>query len=63
MAMPREREREKPAHNTEIKSAKVEGLRSARLIHRDLKATNSRHATAASEITNSSLLATIINHF
>jgi hypothetical protein len=56
-------EREKPAHNTEIKSAKLERLRSARLIHRNPKATNSRHAKAASEITDSSLLATIINHF
>jgi hypothetical protein len=45
------------------KSAKLERLRSARLIRRDPKAMNSRHAKAASEITDSSLLATIINHF
>jgi hypothetical protein len=60
----REREREKkPAHNTETKSAKLERLHSARLICHDPKATNSRHATTASEITDSRLLATIINHF
>jgi hypothetical protein len=57
------REREKPAHNTETKRAKLERLRSVRLIRRDPKATNSRHAKATSEITDSSLLATIINHF
>jgi hypothetical protein len=57
------RERKKTAHNTETKSAKLERLRSARLIHRDLKAMNSRYAKAASEITDSSLLATNINHF
>jgi hypothetical protein len=59
----REREREKFAHNTEIKSAKLERLRSVRLIRCDPKATNSRHANVASEIMDSSLLATIINHF
>jgi hypothetical protein len=57
------REREKPAHNTEIKSTKLERLHSARLIRHDPKATNSMHAKAASEITDASLLATIINHF
>jgi hypothetical protein len=57
------RERKKPAHNTETKSAKLERLCSARLIRCDLKVTNSRHAKAASEITDSSLLVTIINHF
>jgi hypothetical protein len=62
MAMLGERER-KPANNTEIKSSKLERLRSTRLIRRDLRATNSRHAKAASEITDSRLLATIINHF
>jgi hypothetical protein len=56
-------EREKPAHNNETKSAKLERLHSARLIHRNLKATNSRHANVVSEIMDSSLLATIINHF
>jgi hypothetical protein len=39
----RERER-KPTYNTETKCAKLERLRSARLIRRDPKATNSRHA-------------------
>jgi hypothetical protein len=34
----RESEREKPAHNKDTKSAKVERLRSARLIRRDPKA-------------------------
>jgi hypothetical protein len=63
MATPGEREREKLADNTEIKSAKLEQLRSARLIRCDPKATNSRHANAASKITDSSLLTTIINHF
>jgi hypothetical protein len=55
-------DREKPAHNTETKSAKLERLRSVRLIRCDPKIMNSRHAKAASEITDSSLLATIINH-
>jgi hypothetical protein len=59
----REREREKLVHNTETKNAKLERLHSARLIRRDLKATNSRHAKVASEITDSSLLRTIITHF
>jgi hypothetical protein len=59
----REREREKPAHNIETKSAKLERLRSARLIRRDLKTTNSRHANVSSEITDSSLLAPTTNHF
>jgi hypothetical protein len=59
----RERERKKHAHNTETKNTKLERLRSARLIRRDSKTINSRHAKAASEITDSSLLATIINHF
>jgi hypothetical protein len=59
----REREREKPVHNTETKNAKLERLHSARLIRHDLKATNSRHAKVASEITDSSLLRTIITHF
>jgi hypothetical protein len=63
MATPGKRERKKPVHNTEIKSAKFERLRSTRVIHRNLKAINSRHVKAASEITDSSLLATIINHF
>jgi hypothetical protein len=58
----REREK-KTAHNTETKSAKLERLRSARLIHRDLNAMNSRYAKPASEIMDSSLLATNINHF
>jgi hypothetical protein len=57
------RQRKKHAHNTETKSAKLEQLHSTRLIHRDSKATNSRHAKAASEMTDSSLLATIINYF
>jgi hypothetical protein len=35
----REREREKPAHNKDTKNAKLERLRSARLIRRDPKAT------------------------
>jgi hypothetical protein len=56
-------EREKPAHNTETKSAKLERLRLARLIRRDLKAMNYRHANTASKITDSSQLAIIINHF
>jgi hypothetical protein len=60
----REREREKNLHTTlRSKSAKLEQLRSTRLIRRDPKATNSRHAKTASEIMDSSLLATIINHF
>jgi hypothetical protein len=59
----RERERENSAHNTEIKSSKLKRLRTERLIHHDSKVTNSRHANASSEITDSSLLATIINHF
>jgi hypothetical protein len=59
----REREREKSAHNTETKSVKLERLRSTRLIRRDPKVTNSRHAKTASEITDSRLIATIINHF
>jgi hypothetical protein len=65
MATPgeREREREKLAHNTETKSAKLERLRSTRLFRHDPKATNSRYAKAASEITNSRLLATSIKHF
>jgi hypothetical protein len=63
MASLEEREREKPAHNTEIKSAKLERLRSARLIRPDPKATNSRHAKATSEIMDSSLLGPTINHF
>jgi glyceraldehyde-3-phosphate dehydrogenase/erythrose-4-phosphate dehydrogenase len=52
MAMPREREREReePTYNTETKSAKLERLRSARLILHNLKATNSRHAKAISKI-------------
>jgi hypothetical protein len=50
-------------HNTETKSTKLERLHSARLIRRDPKVTNSRHAKAANKITDSSLLATIINHF
>jgi hypothetical protein len=54
---------EKPAHNTETKSVKLERVRSARLIRRDPKAMKSRHAKAASEITDLSLLATIINYF
>jgi hypothetical protein len=63
MATPEEREREKPAHNTETKSTKLERLRSARLIRRDPNVMNSRHAKASSEITDSSLLSIIINHF
>jgi hypothetical protein len=60
----RERERQKNLHTTlKLKSAKLERLRLARLIRRDPKVTNSRHAKVASEITDSSLLATIINHF
>jgi hypothetical protein len=56
--------REKNLHTTlKQKSAKLERLRSARLIRRDPKATNSRHAKVASEITDSSLLATITNYF
>jgi hypothetical protein len=55
-----ERERKKPTHNTETKHAKLERLRSARLIRRDPNDINSRHAKAANEITDSSLLATII---
>jgi hypothetical protein len=42
----REREREKPAHNTGTKSAKLEQLRSARLIRCNPKAMKSRHAKA-----------------
>jgi hypothetical protein len=57
------RGREKSAHNTEIKSAKLEQLRSVRLICHDPKATNSRHAKGASEITDLSLLAPTTNHF
>jgi hypothetical protein len=39
MASPEERERErKPAHNKDTKSAKLERLCSARLIHHDPKA-------------------------
>jgi hypothetical protein len=57
------RGREKPAHNTETKSTKLEKLRSVRLIHRDPNATNSRHAKASNEITDSSLLAPTTNHF
>jgi hypothetical protein len=53
-------EREKLAHNTETKSAKLERLCSAGLIRHNPKAMNSRHAKAASEIMESSLLATII---
>jgi hypothetical protein len=56
-------EREKHAHNTEIKNAKLKRLRSARLICRDSKATNYRHANILSEITDSSLLAHTTNHF
>jgi hypothetical protein len=63
MATSGEREREKHAHNTEIKSAKLEQLRSTRLICRDLNATNCRHAKAAGEMMDSCLLTTIINHF
>jgi hypothetical protein len=63
MATPRERERERNMHNTETKSVKLERLHPARLIRRDPKVTNSRYAKAANEITDSSLLATIINHF
>jgi hypothetical protein len=60
----RERERERNLHTTlRSKSAKLEQLRSTRLIRRDPKATNSRHAKTASKITDSSLLATIINYF
>jgi hypothetical protein len=58
----RERKK-KPAHNNETKSTKLERLRSARLIHRDPNTMNSRHAKASSKITDSSLLATIINYF
>jgi hypothetical protein len=57
------KEREKPAHNIETKSAKLERLCSVRLIHRDSKATNSRHANVSSEIMDSSLLAPTTNHF
>jgi hypothetical protein len=56
-------EREELAYNTETKSAKLERLRSARLICRDPKAMNSRHAKASSEIPDSSLLAPTTNHF
>jgi hypothetical protein len=42
---------------------KLERLRSTRLIRRDPKATNSRHAKASSEIMDSSLLAPTTNHF
>jgi hypothetical protein len=45
------------------KKKKLERLRSTRLIHRDPKATNSRHAKALSEITDLSLLAPTTNHF
>jgi hypothetical protein len=42
---------------------KLERLRSTRLICRDPKATNSRHAKASSEIMDSSVLAPTTNHF
>jgi hypothetical protein len=42
---------------------KLERLRSTRLIRRDLKAMNSRHAKVSSEIMDSSLLAPTTNHF
>jgi hypothetical protein len=45
------------------KKQKLEQLRSTRLIRRDPKAMNSRHANALSEITDSSLLAPTTNHF
>jgi hypothetical protein len=47
----RERERERPAHNTETKSAKLEQLHSTRLIYHDPKATNSTHVKASNKIT------------
>jgi hypothetical protein len=57
------RERERPAHNSETKSTKLERLRLARLICHNSKAMNSRHTKGAGEITGLSLLATIINYF
>jgi hypothetical protein len=43
----KEIERAEPAYNTETKSAKLERVRSARLICHDPKAMNSRHAKAS----------------
>jgi hypothetical protein len=42
---------------------KIEQLRSTRFTRHDLKAMNSRHAKASSEIMDSSLLARTTNHF
>jgi hypothetical protein len=46
-----------------LQKQKLEQLWSIRLIHHDPKATNSIHAKASSEITDSSLLAPTTNHF
>jgi hypothetical protein len=45
------------------KKQKLERLRSIRLIRRDPKATNSKHAKDLSEVTDSNLLAPTTNHF
>jgi hypothetical protein len=63
----RRRKKEKDPHlhtdDTKTTKAKLEQLRLTRLIHRVLKATNSRRAKGSSEITDSSLLAPTTNHF
>jgi hypothetical protein len=46
-----------------LQKQKLERLRSTRLIRRDPKATNSRHAKISSEIMDSSLLTPTTNHF
>jgi hypothetical protein len=48
--------------NQKPQKQKLERLRLIRLIRRDSKATNSRHAKASSEITDSGLLAPTTNH-
>jgi uncharacterized protein YcfJ len=58
-----ERGREKHAHKIEVKIIKLERLRPARLICRDLNVMNSRHVKTSSKITDSSLLAYTTNQF